>query len=1035
MLHEDDYCFDPGGSALFFRMMVSAAALLAASSAWAGDQVVVAPTAGWIRSAEIDAPRAVEETEIGYRYRLYDAQTRFEEGLRHSYVRYRILMTSPQGLGDGGVIALDWSADHEDLTVHHVRVIRQGVVIEVLDTQPFEVLRRESGFENSMVLGLLTAALHPADLRVGDELDVAFTVSRKEPVAGARPETLISAALNTPVEQLRVTASWPEAWNMQVKSAPGWTVPAPRRRGGFEEIVVDMTNVEPYFVPTDAPARFFSARELELSTYGGWGDLAALMTPHYDRAATLSDDSPLWAEIARIKAAHGTQRDQALAALRLVQDQVRYLAVLMGEGGWVPTNADEVWRLRQGDCKGKTALLMALLRGLGIQADAALVTTTDGDGLEEGLPRLHAFDHVLVRTQLEGEEYWLDGTRAGDRVLERTAFAPYRNALVLTPGADGLDVIPPLPQSTPVNEVVEMVDASAGLFAPAVLTMKTIMRGEAGRQAAATMQGMGPAARQRRLDTLRETLDEKMKEAVVSAAYDEAEAAYVITVTGKIPELLGYGVVTPAYLRFNAPALNKRTGLVLPDVPHVTDYPTASAGRVEYRLPEGMSYSVYGGQLTFDAIGLRFSRQASIEGARMTGYATASAAAYEIPHEAYEKARLTVDPRFAKQATISVNGVYEPTPGDRAAWAAEEQETDAAKRAAAFEVRVRELSALGLYDEAAKAADRAIETTADQSAVWAARAGLRITRGDFDGAEADLDQAEALDPANESLAYGRLSLARGRGDAREAILAYTRLLRVTPGDVNLLQARAFAYFGAGLPDRAVADMDAALKAAGDDAKLLTKAQKVSLLGLIGRAEEAETLSVAVLNEAPDQVSIVESRIDWLLEQKRGAEAAVLVQGLQKRDPGEVESATQTMVAGLAAAGDADAAIAMAQAFIASNPDHPDMLNAGCWMLALAGVGLDQAEAWCDAGLAAQPLSGAIADSRGRLRLQQGRHEEALADFDYALSRQAVMSPARYGRGLALISLGREEEGRADLALAQGQSPSVSRLFRTYSGAR
>ena len=160
-----------------------------------------------------------------------------------------------------------------------------------------------------------------------------------------------------------------------------------------------------------------------------------------------------------------------------------------------------------------------------------------------------------------------------------------------------------------------------------------------------------------------------------------------------------------------------------------------------------------------------------------------------------------------------------------------------------------------------------------------------------------------------------------------------------------------------------------------------------------------------------------------------------MQGLQKRDPGEVESATQTMVAGLAAAGDADAAIAMAQAFIASNPDHPDMLNAGCWMLALAGVGLDQAEAWCDAGLAAQPLSGAIADSRGRLRLQQGRHEEALADFDYALSRQAVMSPARYGRGLALISLGREEEGRADLALAQGQSPSVSRLFRTYSGTR
>ena len=112
-----------------------------------------------------------------------------------------------------------------------------------------------------------------------------------------------------------------------------------------------------------------------------------------------------------------------------------------------------------------------------------------------------------------------------------------------------------------------------------------------------------------------------------------------------------------------------------------------------------------------------------------------------------------------------------------------------------------------------------------------------------------------------------------------------------------------------------------------------------------------------------------------------------------------------------------------------------MLNSGCWILAVAGVGLDQAEAWCDTAMQAQPLSGAIADSRGRLRLQQGRHEEALADFDYALSRDAILPPARYGRGLALIALGREDEGRADLALAQRQNPEVPSQFRAYSGAR
>ncbi|MNX51788.1 Beta-barrel assembly-enhancing protease [compost metagenome] len=1016
-------------------MMVSAAALLAASSAWAGDQLLLAPAQAWVRSAEVAAPQASEATQVGYRYRLYDAQTRFEDGIRHSYVRYRILLTSPEGVNEGGVIALDWSADHEDLTVHHVQVVRQGVVIEVLEAQKFEILRRETGFETSMVMGLLTAGLHPADLRVGDELDVAFTVSRKEPVVGALPETLISGSLNSPVEQLRVAASWPNNLNMRMKAMPGWTVPAPRRRGGFTEITVDMKDVEPYFVPTDAPRRFYVVRELELSSYDSWGDLVGLMTPHYDRAASLAPESPLHAEIARIRAAHPTQKGQALAALRLVEDQVRYLAVLMGEGGWVPTGADEVWRLRQGDCKGKTVVLLALLRGLGISANAALVSTTDGDSLAEGLPRLHAFDHVLVRTELDGEAYWLDGTRAGDRVLERSAFAPYRQALVLADGRTGLDTIPVIPQTTAASEMVEIVDASAGLFAPANLTLKTIIRGDAGRQVAAAMQDMGPVARQQRLDKAREDLGEQLKEAAVTAGYDEEQAAYVVVISGRMEGLLAYGAMTPTSLKFSPPELSKRTTPFLPDAPHVVGYPSAMAGRMEYRLPEGARYNIYGGNLNFEAVGIRYDRQTSIEEGRITGSATSATTAYEVPHEIYEKARLAVDPRFRQDAIITISGVYQPTSADRAAWAAAEAESDATKRAVSFEARIRELAALGLYDEAESTADRAVETTGEQSGVWAARADLRITRGNFDGAEADLDQAETLDPANTSVSYGRIRLATGRGDPRESILAYTRLLRVNPTDVRVLQARAFAYFSAGLPDRALADMDAALKAASDDAKPQAKARKVVLLGLMGRVDEAENLSVAVMEEAPDQVSLLASRIDWLLEQKRGSEAADLVRKLQQRDPGEVESATHAMVTALAAGGDEEGALAAARAFIASNPDHPDVLNGGCWMLAVAGVGLDQAEAWCDAGLAARPLSGAIADSRGRLRLQQGRHEAALADFDYALSRQAVMSPARYGRGLALLALGREEEGRADLELARRQNPDVLSDFRAYSGAR
>lgn len=55
-------------------------------------------------------------------------------------------------------------------------------------------------------------------------------------------------------------------------------------------------------------------------------------------------------------------------ALDLVQQQVRYVYVGLGGGTYLPASADETWNRRYGDCKGKTALLLALLGELGIAA-------------------------------------------------------------------------------------------------------------------------------------------------------------------------------------------------------------------------------------------------------------------------------------------------------------------------------------------------------------------------------------------------------------------------------------------------------------------------------------------------------------------------------------------------------------------------------------------------------------------------------------------------------------------------------------------
>jgi hypothetical protein len=61
--------------------------------------------------------------------------------------------------------------------------------------------------------------------------------------------------------------------------------------------------------------------------------------------------------------------------------------------------------------QGKTALLVALLKGLGIAARPVFVDTDSGDAVARRLPAMNLFDHVLVEAQIGGRSYWLDGTR------------------------------------------------------------------------------------------------------------------------------------------------------------------------------------------------------------------------------------------------------------------------------------------------------------------------------------------------------------------------------------------------------------------------------------------------------------------------------------------------------------------------------------------------------------------------------------------------------------------------------------------------
>lgn len=101
------------------------------------------------------------------------------------------------------------------------------------------------------------------------------------------------------------------------------------------------------------------------------------------------------------------EREKAKALYLWVSKNIRYVAVTLGSGGYVPHSADEVLVNEYGDCKDHAVLLEALLAAAGINSVPALINA----GSSYTLPKVGSFasfNHVI--TYLPSLDLYVDST-------------------------------------------------------------------------------------------------------------------------------------------------------------------------------------------------------------------------------------------------------------------------------------------------------------------------------------------------------------------------------------------------------------------------------------------------------------------------------------------------------------------------------------------------------------------------------------------------------------------------------------------------
>lgn len=494
-------------------------------------EVRYAPEASWI--APVPAPTLAEAPAgAAVRVAYSDYQIFLGSNGMEVYQAFRMRILKPEALQVGN-LSITWNPAAGGATVHHVRIIRGDQVMDVLSNTQFSVIQREGFLENAMLNGNLTATLQVPGLQVGDELEFAATTQSKDPTLGDHLFGFAQLTKSGMAGDFRARVLWPKISRVRWKASPDVANLMPVRLQDNMELVYELRDPHSALVTDGAPDRVNLRRFIEVSDFDSWTELSTRIWTLFDKASVLKKDSPVLTEVARIEATNQDPLVRLKAALRLVQDRIRYVYIGLNGGNYLPASADDTWERKFGDCKAKTALLLSVLRQLGMPAEAVLVDVTGGDGINDHLPSPLAFNHVMVRATVGKVVYWLDGTRQGDARPTPDPPGPYRWVLPLRSRKGDLERLPLKAASEPLELTYIYADASQGFDERAQVEMQSVMRGDPAVQVRAALSVMSSEDAEHALMSYWRKNDTWIEPSSASWSYDENRGTMLLTVTGR----------------------------------------------------------------------------------------------------------------------------------------------------------------------------------------------------------------------------------------------------------------------------------------------------------------------------------------------------------------------------------------------------------------------------------------------------------------------------------------------------------------------
>jgi transglutaminase-like putative cysteine protease len=429
-------------SHLFLRVAISCVVVLTIHEVVAAKDFSVKPVPSWVQTVApaVDPASASAQAGTSSTRILDDEQTKVGSSVERYYHYYR-RVDNTAGLEDLSQLRFYFEPSYQQLAIHFVRILRNGATLDSLKPSEIKMIQEENDLDQQLYNGTSAAVIFVNDVRVGDIVEYAYTITGDNPVLGGRFTDILYLSDTEPIKEKFIRLLFPTKRTLSVKNDNTDLQPTKQSVGDDTEYLWYAKDVTGIKGDDATPDWFNPYPRINLSEFQSWADVVNWALPFYQNSAL--NNAELKAKVEDWKKSSAAPEQRAISALRFVQDEIRYLGIELGRYSHQPTAPEKVFTRRFGDCKDKSLLLSSILNAMGIEATPALVNTNERSALDSWQATPFAFDHVIVQSTINGKTYWFDPTISYQRGgLDSYYDPPYERGLVLHAGTTALEKIP-----------------------------------------------------------------------------------------------------------------------------------------------------------------------------------------------------------------------------------------------------------------------------------------------------------------------------------------------------------------------------------------------------------------------------------------------------------------------------------------------------------------------------------------------------------------------------------------------------------------